>query len=412
MDLQLIGILVAAVGIIVGIIVGVPGALAALKALRRKPESDEEQQPGKSEARPQVAINFPGAPGGQFQVRYWARRPANLHESFVGREDELSAITSALADRRAAVISGGAGSGKSRLAAEYTHRSGVDGFWTTGGTSDALTLSDLAPALGVAVEGKTDEDIAGEVRRRLTAFPRETLWVVDNLPDLGSANALVNVSESVRLLITTRDSRRHLLPATVAYRSIEVLEPEAAIDLLRSRSNFPAAHPTVALIADRVGRLPLALEVLAARLGEPRQSPEKVLEQLDQAPTVLQMETFQEALGATIPRAEGVFASIRGTLDDLGEQDRNMLSGLAYLADAPVPEALAAALMGVDDQGLTGLLSKCSRQSVLSWSEGQVRIHALTVAVLAATSPEGSLGGVLERAVRCYQQGRSCCAAG
>ena len=68
------------------------------------------------------------------------------------------------------------------------------------------------------------------------------------------------------------------------------------------------------------------------------------------------------------------------------------------MADAAVPEALAAALMGFDDEGLTGLLSRCSRQSVLSWSEGQVRIHALTVAVLATTSPERALGVVLERA--------------
>ena len=252
--------------------------------------------------------------------------------------------------------------------------------------------------MGIDFEGKGDDEIAVEVQSGLAGQPPETLCVVDNLEDLEQVNALLNGSGSVRLLITTRDSRRHLLPSTVACHSIEVLEPDAAKALLCSRSETSPDDPTVARIADSVGRLPLALEVLAAHLGEPRQSPERVLQHLDQAPTVLQMETFQQALGASIPRAEGVFASIQGTLEDLGEQDRNMLSGLAYLADATVPEALAAALMGVDDEGLTGLLSRCGRQSVLSWSEGQVRIHALTVAVLAATSPEGSLGGVLERA--------------
>ena len=78
-------------------------------------------------------------------------------------------------------------------------------------------------------------------------------------------------------------------------------------------------------------------------------------------------------------------------------QDREALYGLAYVADAPVPDALAAILMDVDDEGLTGLLYRCSRQSVLTWSEGQVRIHALTVAVLAATTTEGPRV-VLERA--------------
>ena len=245
MDLQLIGILVA-VG---GILIGVPGALIALKALRRKRESHEVQDSDKPEALPSV-------PRAETEVTYWARRPASLHQGFVGREDELRAITYAFADRRAVVISGGAGCCKSRLAAEYTHRAGVDGLWTTGGATEALTLADLAPALGIAVEGKNDEELAGEVRRRLTALPPETLWVVDNLTDLDLANALVNVSESVRLLITTRDSRRHLLPGTVAYHWIEVLEREAAIALLRSRSDLPADHPALVQIAERVGASP------------------------------------------------------------------------------------------------------------------------------------------------------------
>ena len=112
-----------------------------------------------------------------------------------------------------------------------------------------------------------------------------------------------------------------------------------------------------------MGRLPLALEVLAARLGEPRQSPEKVLAQLEQAPSAVQIDAFGQALGASIPRAEGVFASIAGTLEDLSAEDRKALAGLAYAADAPVPDALAAALTGLDDEGLTALKSRCSRQS-------------------------------------------------
>ena len=334
----------------------------------------------------------------QTPVSYWTGRPESLGDGFYGRKDELRAIPSSFANGRAVVVSGGAGSGKSRLAAEHAHRAKVDGFWTAGGTDLASTLAGLAPALGIDVAGKSDDEIAVEVQRGLANLPPETLWVVDNVTDLEQVNALLNGSGSVRLLITTRDSRRHLLPSTVAYHWIEVLDPAAANALLCSRSETSPEDPTVALIADKVGHLPLALEVLAVRLGEPRQSPERVLAQLDQAPTVLEMEIFQEALGASIPRAEGVFASIRGTLEDLREQDREALSGLAYIADAPVPEALASALMGLDEEGLTGLLSRCSQQSVLSWSEDQVRIHALTAAVLAATSPEGALADVLERA--------------
>ena len=350
--------------------------------------------------RDQKHIHPPGQPPVEPPVGYWAGRPASLGSGFVGREDNMRAIASAFAGHRAVVVSGGAGSGKSRLAAEHTYRANVDGFWTSGGATVASTLAALAPAFGLNVEGKGDEAVAGEVQRRLAGLPPETLWVVDNLAGLELANALLNASGSVRLLITTRDSRSELLPATIAYHWTEVLEHGAAIGLLRSRSETSPKHPALARIAELVGRLPLALEVLAARLGGPLQDPEKVLAQLERAPTAIQMEIFEQALGASIPRAEaeGVFAAIVATLDDLIAEDRQALSGLGYVADAPVPDALAAKLTGLDDEGLAGLLSRCGRQSVLSWGDGQMRMHALTVAAVAATNPEGSVEVVLGRA--------------
>ena len=348
----------------------------------------------------QVHVHLGGESAREPAVGQWAGRPASLGGGFVGRQDDLRAIASAFASHRAVVVSGGAGSGKSRLAAEHTHRSKADGFWTSGGANLASTLAALAPAFGIAVEGKGDDEVAGDVQRRLAGLPPETLWVVDNLADLELANALLNASGSVRLLVTTRDSRSELLPATVAYHQTEVLEHEAAIGLLRSRGQASPEDPALARIAELVGHLPLALEVLAARLGAPLQSPETVLAQLERAPTSIQMEIFERALGASIPRAEadGVFAAIVGTLQDLSDEDRQALVGLGYLADSPVPDALAAGLTGLDDDGLAGLLSRCARQSILSWADGQVKIHALTVAAVAATNPVGSLDGVLKRA--------------
>ena len=55
----------------------------------------------------------------QMPVSYWAGRPESLGDDFYGREDELAAIASFFAEGRAVVTSGGAGSGKSRLAAEH-----------------------------------------------------------------------------------------------------------------------------------------------------------------------------------------------------------------------------------------------------------------------------------------------------
>ena len=233
----------------------------------------------------------------------------------MGRDKDLQAVSDAIATCDAVVISGGAGSGKSRLAAQYTHQAGGPGFWTAAGSGVVETLVGVAAALGVRLVERADEEIAGEVQRRLAEVPPETLWVVDNLEDIELVNGLLSASGSVRLLITTRDSRRNLLPATVAYHFTEVLQDQPAIDLLRSRSDTVRDHPALARIVEKVGRLPLALEVLAARLAEPRRTPESVLAQLDRAPTAIQMDAFEEASGASVPRAEaeGVFAAIAGT---------------------------------------------------------------------------------------------------
>ena len=381
----------AALLLIGGVVILVPGGVIALiiPVVRARRQKAEVEPPS-----PRIGVQPPDT------TSVWVGRPRTLGAGFVGRQKDLDTISDAFDTQEAVVISGGAGSGKSRLAAEYTHEADMQGFWTAAGSSVVETLVGLAGALGVRLVERSDEEIAGEVQRRLAELPSETLWVVDNLEDIELVNGLLSASGRVRLLVTTRDSRRHLLPPTVAYHWTEVLRDEAAINLLRSRSDTPSDHPALAQIVEKVGRLPLALEVLAARLAEPRRTPESVLAQLDRAPTAIEVDAFRETSGASIPRAEaeGVFAAIAATLEDLSADDRRALAGLAYIADAPVLDALAAALTGLDGEDLTGLLSRCTRQSVLSWDEGQVRAHALTVSALAATNPEGTLEVVLARA--------------
>ena len=160
-------------------------------------------------------------------------------QGFYGRQLELEALGSAFKEGRAVILSGGAGSGKSRLASEYSHRADVKGFWTTAEVDVDSTLAGLAPALGVNVEGKDAAEIAGEVQRRLTVLPPEMLWVVDNLTDLEIANGLLNASGSVRLLITTRDSRRHLLPAAVAFHRVA---PELTLFFFYVLSDLEGHH--------------------------------------------------------------------------------------------------------------------------------------------------------------------------
>jgi tetratricopeptide (TPR) repeat protein len=141
-----------------------------------------------------------------------------------------------------------------------------------------------------------------------------------------------------------------------------------------------------------VGRPPLALEMLAVRLGENQQTPQRIRDQLRQAPNPVQMEVFQEAAdGASIPGADGVFATITGTLETLSPKVREQLSPLGYVANEPIPKDLFVTLAALDEEELNRLIRECSRQSVFSWVDNQVVIHALTVAALRATNNEDAL---------------------
>ena len=386
---------------------------SAVAALRRRRESDVETRAGSPEVVresvlevvPEVPVTIASAgslpqlppPPGDFigaapvDLTSWSGRPDTIGDSLVGRKGHLDKIEGSFKDHRAVVLSGGAGTGKSRLAAEYTHHTNAHGFWTSAGNNVAQTLAALARHLIVGTESRSDEEIAADVQRLLSGLPLDTLWVIDNLHDLELINDILNSTQPVHLLLTTRDARRQLVPSTVAFHEVDVLDTDPAVTLLCSRSDCDPSQPALTEICDAVGRLPLALEMLAVRLGEPLQTPQRVLERLRKAPTAIELEAFERTAGATIPRSEGVLAVIAGTLGELTPEMRQAMGPLGYVEDAPVPVALISALTDLQEDGLDRLLSECSRQSILSLVEGSAVIHSLTAAAIAATNPEGAL---------------------
>jgi hypothetical protein len=175
---------------------------------------------------------------------HWSGRPASLGAGFFGREKELMALVRAFNRHRVVVVFGGAGTEKSRLAAEYSHKRKGEGFWTTAGANRGQTLAALAPHLGLPLSEGSDAELVEQVQRRLGQLTQEKqdtlLWVVDNLNDLNQINDLASAAGPVCLLITTRDARLHLLPPNVAFLEVHPLSQKPAITLLCSRSKHDA----------------------------------------------------------------------------------------------------------------------------------------------------------------------------
>ncbi len=235
--------------------------------------------------------------------------PAAL-DRFLGREAELAATAAALEGGRLVNLLGPAGVGKSRLAAEVARRleAGFPGgviAWSLEGVSGReAALGGLLRALRLA---PPPEGGLGEAAARALAARGGALLLADSAQGLdgealGALEALLKEVEALSALVTSR--RRLGLEgeqvltvsplATPAGAEGGDASPEAALEspavmLLvdRARALQPTLEPrraaaALAEVAARVGGLPLALELAAARLR--LMSPEELAARLRQAP--------------------------------------------------------------------------------------------------------------------------------
>ena len=219
--------------------------------------------------------------------------PSNLPGEvtvLVGRDDEIWALRDDLRDSRIVTLTGPGGSGKTRLAlavARDVRERFPHGVWFV----DLAAVRDpslIGPAIAatLGVRESPDEGVDGTLRAHLR--DRTALLVLDNLeqllPDGGAIVArLVRDAPHARVLVTSREllrisgERDHPVPP---------LSVDAGIALFvdRARSHRPDlvltddALAAIRAIAERLGGLPLALELAAARIR--LMSPVSILERL------------------------------------------------------------------------------------------------------------------------------------
>ncbi|MFN2470786.1 MAG: adenylate/guanylate cyclase domain-containing protein [Gaiellaceae bacterium] len=292
--------------------------------------------------------------GGDFpplKTLYQTNLPAPANP-LVGRKKELIGVVRLLAIERVRVVTltGPGGTGKTRFslaaAAEVTDAF-ADGVWFVDVSpvrDPALVLATIAAALGARVE--LPEHIGD----------RELLLVLDNLEQVVEAAAelagLVAACPGLQLLVTSREPLRIAAEQTYALRPL----PESpAVELFRQRARAAAADGEVdyelaAAICDRVDRLPLAIELAAARVGV--LDPPALLERLERRLPVLSSRSRD------LPeRQRTLHSTIAWSHELLSEAEQPLFARLAVFAGG-CTLAAAEAVCEADLDVLESLVEK------------------------------------------------------
>lgn len=277
---------------------------------------------------------------------------------FVGRESELAQLIPLLRDPgvRVITVTGPGGIGKTRLAlqaaAECT-ASFPDGLWWVALTplaDPALVLPSIGEALGVRPEEGVPLHRA--IADRLEG--RRTLLLLDNaehlLPDLVDELATLIWTEGWTLLVTSRERLR--LGSEHVF-TVPMMSAEDAVAFFQARASMLgiSVEPsdTLATLCEHLDRLPLALQLAAARLR--LFSLEQVLDRLSRRLEILKGERDAE------PHQQTIRATIEWSHDLLSEEEQLLFRRLAVFVGGSTLEA-AEEICDADGDVLQALFDK------------------------------------------------------
>jgi predicted ATPase/class 3 adenylate cyclase len=273
---------------------------------------------------------------------------------FLGRERELYDAVSLVLTEAPPILTviGPGGTGKTRFSIEVARLLAED---AEGGTvfvplaalrDPALVLPAIADAVGA--DDASPEGIAARIGERRTHL------LLDNVEQLLPAVAatlasLVARASSLRLLVTSREALNVAAETRFDLPPL-VLEEAVTFFVERAKRVNAAIEPTqdVTTLCERLDRLPLALELAAARTR--LLQPQSILERLEDR---LDLPAQRDA----DPRHATLRATIAWSYDLLSPGERNLFATLAIFHGGCTLEA-AEEVCGADLDTLASLIDK------------------------------------------------------
>ena len=228
-----------------------------------------------------------------------SRMPFQRNAVFTGREDELKALAqSLLYDGQATVVTGTGGMGKSQLAVEFCYRYGryFHGVhWLQANQDMQAEVADCGLEMGLKPWPETVPEQAQAV---LNAWEQggARLVVLDDTEKPAVVQEWSPKLQNSRVMVT---SRWQDWPADLglALNKLKTLPREKSLVLLRKLAPKLEGAPDKELddIADRLGDLPLALDLAGRYLKDRRTlSPKGFMEELEQVGSVLEHSALKD----------------------------------------------------------------------------------------------------------------------
>ncbi|WP_228038959.1 tetratricopeptide repeat protein [Nostoc sp. LEGE 12450] len=275
---------------------------------------------------------------------------------FVGREEELQNLHQLLQDNKQvaiAAIAGMGGVGKTELALQYAiqHRETYNGglCWLLPKTGDvgiqvvqfARTQLDLKPP--------EDFDLLAQVQYCWRRWREgDVLLVLDDVSDYEEIKPyLQSLPSQFKVLMTTRQKL-----GRIAQLSLDVLQPEAALELLRSLlKETPGRIERELALANQLcewlGYLPLGVELVGRYLARKQDlSLTEMLRRLEkkrlEQPALIKPE-------ADMTAQRGVLAAFELSWQELQDDDKQLGCLLSLFAAAPLPWKLVEQCLPEED---------------------------------------------------------------